>query len=229
MPTLAPPPKQVVAVKVLNSGGSGSYTGIIAGINWTIADCGARTSKAEPTRNVRCIINMSLGGPSDGGLTTAVNAAVAAGVPVVVAAGNENSDACGTYPAAVPNAVTVGATDENDARSVWSRRSASNDGSCVDVFAPGTSIKSLTRCTCWSAGRYYLCGGACYASWSGTSMATPHVAGAALLLWPQHSSLSAAELSNMLVELATPGVIQPEGLRSGTPNKMLYSPYLPLL
>lgn len=210
---------EVVAVKVLNSGGSGAWSGIIAGINWAVANCRARNASANG--NVRCVINMSLAGGKSNSVNNAVNSAVTAGVVVAVAAGNDNTDACRVSPASAASALTVAATDSSDWRSVWNPPySASNYGACVNVSAPGTDILSLTLVYC-----YTINGGNCTSLqfWSGTSMATPHVAGAALLLWSQYSTLSAAELSNKLLAIATTDVLQ--GLLPGTPNKLLYSPY----
>ena len=115
------------AVKVLTTSGSGSLAGVIAGVEHVVGNCGG----------ARCVVNMSLGG----GKSAAVNAAVAAafdkGVTVVVAAGNDNADACNYSPASEPKAITVGSTTDTDDRS-----SFSNKGSCVDVYAPGSSIKA---------------------------------------------------------------------------------------
>jgi serine protease len=120
---------ELCPIKVLNSGGSGSYAGVIAGIDKTASDC--------QSLNKKCVLNMSLGGGKSTQVNTAVNNAVAAGVTVVVAAGNDNRDACNYSPASAENAITVGATT-----SFESTASYSNYGSCVDFWAPGSSIKS---------------------------------------------------------------------------------------
>ena len=121
------------AVQVLSAEGSGTWSGVIAGINHVVYKCSAAGS--------RCVANMSLGNE---GVVTAVNQAVAAavnaGVVMVVAAGNSNVDACTFSPASEPLAITVGATTETDARAGFS-----NFGSCVDVYAPGTNIKSAWK------------------------------------------------------------------------------------
>lgn len=142
------------AVRVLDCGGSGTTSGVIAGIDWVIAN------HIKPA-----VINMSLGG----GVSTAMNDAVArahaAGITVVVAAGNSNADACSHSPASAPEAITIGSTTSLDARS-----SFSNFGTCVDIFAPGSSITSA-----------WIGNDTASNTISGTSMASPHVAGAAAL------------------------------------------------
>ena len=138
----------LVAIKVLSCSGSGSYSGVIAGMDYV-----AKTA-AKPA-----VANMSLGGPGDAAMDTAVNGLVAAGVFLVVAAGNESTDASTSSPARSSSAITVGASDATDLMA-----SFSNYGPIVDVFAPGVSIKSD-----WIKGRTNTI--------SGTSMASPHVAG----------------------------------------------------
>ena len=162
----------LVAVRVLDCGGVGSYTGIIAGINWVI------THKTGPS-----VINMSIGGPASDALDNAVNAAVAAGIVVSVAAGNAGTDACTASPARAASALTVGATDQNDTRAGFS-----NYGSCLDIFAPGVGILS----------DYYLSDTS--AAWmDGTSMASPHVAGAAALILGEHPADTPADVRAALI------------------------------
>ena len=120
------------AVQVLSAEGSGTSSGVIAGINHVVSKCKAAGS--------RCVANMSLGDGVDTAANQAVAAAVNAGVVMVVAAGNSNVDACTHSPASEPLAITVGATTETDA---WA--GFSNFGSCVDVYAPGTNIKSAWK------------------------------------------------------------------------------------
>merc|ERR1719433_1213929 len=134
----------------------------------------------------------------------AVDAAVAAGVTVVVAAGNSNSDACNFSPAFVPSAVTVGSTDSTDSRS-----SFSNYGTCVDIWGPGSSVLSAGH-TSDSA----------TATLSGTSMACPHVSGAAALILGADTSKSPQKVISDLLEDATRNAIS--GLRSGDTNALLY-------
>jgi len=146
---------KLVAVRVLNCSGSGSTSGVIRGIDWVTAN---RTGPA--------VANMSLGGGASSALDTAVNNSINAGVTYAVAAGNESQNACNVSPARAPAAITVGATTSSDARASYS-----NYGSCLDTFAPGSSITSAWH-TSTSATNTI----------SGTSMASPHVAGAAALV-----------------------------------------------
>ena len=142
---------KLCAVKVLSGSGSGSTAGVIAGVNHVAAQCRVLGGL--------CVANMSLGGGKSSALNTAVNAAVSAGVVMVVAAGNSNKDACSFSPASATSAITVGSTNniDTDARS-----SFSNYGNCVDVYAPGSRITSA-----WKGGT------AATNTISGTSMASP--------------------------------------------------------
>jgi subtilisin family serine protease len=188
----------LIAVKVLNSQGSGSWAGIIAGIDWVVA-------QANLTGSNRAVINMSLGGGFTSALNDAVNNAVAVGVVVAVAGGNENQDACRVSPASAANAITVGATATNDARASYS-----NFGSCIDIFAPGSNIISARTNTI--AGNLSL---------SGTSMASPHVAGVAALLLQEDPTITPALLAQKILADATSGVVV--GAGSQSPNLMLYT------
>lgn len=142
---------RIIAVKVLGCNGSGSYSGIIQAISWVV-------SQAQQTGRLS-IINMSLGGGYSEALTYAVREAFNSGVYVVVAAGNENDNACSYSPANVPEAITVAATDESDSKAWFS-----NWGSCVDVYAPGACLRGA-----------FL--GNSYMTMCGTSMASPTAAG----------------------------------------------------
>ena len=148
---------------------------------------------------------MSLGSYLSPALNEAVATAVAAGLTVVVAAGNDNADACQYSPAAAPAALTVGATGPTDARAAFS-----NDGACVDLLAPGVNIPSA------GAG-----GDSATATLSGTSMATPHVAGAAALVLGRQPGATPAAVAEALTGRATADVLS--GLGAGTPNRLLYA------
>ncbi|HEY9354056.1 MAG TPA: S8 family serine peptidase, partial [Nocardioides sp.] len=138
---------------------------------------------------------------NDAALDAAVQASIADGVTYAVAAGNESSDACGSSPAAVPEAITVGATDDTDAAADFS-----NTGECLDIFAPGVDITSA-----WNDGATNTI--------SGTSMATPHVAGAAALFLEANPSATPADVATGLTGAATPDVVTNPG--TGSPNLLL--------
>jgi aqualysin 1 len=186
----------LVAVRVLDCNGSGSISGVIAGIDWVTAN----HLPGQPA-----VANMSLGGGASSALDSAVARSVADGVTYAVAAGNSTADACATSPARAPSAITVGATGSNDARA-----SFSNYGACVDVFAPGLSIKSdwLTSRTATN-------------TISGTSMASPHVAGVAALVLAASPQLTPAQVTNSLLARVTAGPVGNRG--AGSPNRLLYS------
>ena len=184
----------LIAVRVLNCRGSGSWSGVIAGVDWVTA-----------TTFRPAVANMSLGGGYYAPLNTAVANSIAAGVVYAVAAGNENQNACSYSPASTPTALTVGATTSGDVRS-----SFSNYGSCVDIFAPGSSIYSST-----------MTGTNTYASWSGTSMACPHVAGVAALYLGANPTATTAQVETAIKSNATSNVLSSIGTNS--PNSLLYS------
>lgn len=186
----------LVAVKVLSDLGSGSTSGVVAGIDWIAA---------EGTAN-KDVANMSLGGGASTALDNAVNAAVGEGIFFAVAAGNDNSNACNYSPARADDAFTVMSTTSADARS-----SFSNYGTCCDVFAPGSSITAA-----WIGSDNDT------NTISGTSMASPHACGAAALAQGQ-TARNPAALKEYLRSIATPNVISNPG--SGSPNLFLYSAY----
>ena len=188
----------VVPVKVLGDSGSGSFSGIISGIDWMVGDIASR--------GIRGVGSMSLGGGGNAALDSAVNSADAAGVPVVVAAGNSNFDACYFSPARATGAITVGSTDIYDNLS-----SFSNYGSCVDILAPGSSILSASHLS--DTGSRTL---------SGTSMACPHVAGLVANYLADYPYASTSQVKAYLTASSTQNVINTRGT-SGTPNLLMYS------
>ena len=188
------PAVSIIPVRVLSCAGSGSTSGVIAGIDWVTSNHQA---------GVPAVANMSLGGGYSQALNAAVRSAVADGITFAVAAGNSGADACGASPAAEPSAITVGATESNDAMAYYS-----NWGSCVDVFAPGSAIVSASN-TSTTGSR----------SLSGTSMAAPHVAGAAALLLSGSTGATPATVVAAIREGATTNVIS--GIGPQSPNLLL--------
>ena len=188
--------KQVTlhAVRVLNCQGSGTNSGVIAGVDWVTQN------HVKPA-----VANMSLGGSASSALDQAVANSISAGVSYAIAAGNSNANACNYSPARVSSANTVGATTSTDARS-----SFSNYGSCLDIFAPGSSITSA-----WSTGDTAT------NTISGTSMASPHVAGALALYLQTNPSASPATATQALIANSTLNKVTSAG--SGSPNRLLYS------
>jgi subtilisin family serine protease len=188
----------IVAVKVLNCAGSGTLTGVINGLNWVAAN-------ARKPANA----NLSLGGSYSAAINQAVAAVVRSGVPVIVAAGNDNANACNYSPASEPLAITVGATDIGTG-STDIRSSFSNWGTCVDIFAPGSLITSSWHTSDTASNRI-----------SGTSMASPHVAGLVSLIQGKNPSWSVNNIVSQLAIDATAGVISNPG--TGSPNRLGYS------
>lgn len=182
----------LVAVRVLNCAGSGSTTGVVGGIDWVTQHA------IHPA-----VANMSLGGGASTAIDNAVASAVNAQITFAVAAGNSNANACNYSPARAPSAITVGATTSTDQRASYS-----NFGNCVDIFAPGSSITSAWKTSNTATNTI-----------SGTSMASPHVAGVVALYLQGNPGASPATVVNALVGAATSGVVGNAG--SGSPNKLL--------
>jgi len=184
----------LVSVRVLDCTGGGNVTDVIAGIDWVV-----QHKPAGPS-----VINLSLGGDASDELDAAVSAAVTAGIPVVVAAGNDSRDACQYSPARTSSAITVAASNRYDQRAYFS-----NFGSCVDLFAPGEDILSAYNDSDTD-------------SWvdSGTSMASPHVAGIVARMLQTSPGLTPGEVTAQLRSAATPGRITD---RMGSPNLLAYA------
>jgi len=188
------PSASVRSVKVLGDNGSGSWSWSYKALDWLAL------SSVRPA-----IASMSLGGPgSQSAMKEAVDKAVNSGVTVVVAGGNSNTDACNFSPAFVPSAITVGSTDSNDKRS-----SFSNYGRCTDIWAPGSSVKSASHNSDSGSATY-----------SGTSMACPHVSGAAALMLEVDPSRNPAQVLQDLMDKAAMDVIS--DLKSGDTNALLW-------
>jgi len=182
------------AVKVLSATGSGSTTGVVAGVNYV------SNNKVTSRRNVA---SMSLGGGASTALDSSVEQSIAGGVTYSIAAGNDNANACNYSPARVSTAITVGATTNTDARS-----SFSNIGTCVNIFAPGSSITSD-----------WIGSNTATNTISGTSMATPHVAGVAALVLTQGLATTPAAVRTWLVNNGSPNVLS--GVGTGSPNVLV--------
>ncbi|MET7909294.1 S8 family peptidase [Streptomyces avermitilis] len=183
---------KVVAVRVLDNAGSGTTAGVIAGIDW-VTD-----NHSGPS-----VANLSLGGGASTSLDTAVSNSIASGVTYAVAAGNSSANASSYSPARVAAAITVGATTSTDAKAGYS-----NYGSVLDIFAPGSSITAGWNTSDTATNTI-----------SGTSMATPHVAGAAAVYLAGHTSATPAQVASALTGGATTGKVTSAG--TGSPNRLL--------
>ncbi|MFI6704277.1 S8 family peptidase [Streptomyces sp. NPDC050509] len=182
----------LVSVRVLGCEGSGTWAGVIAGFDWV-----AKHAK-QPA-----VMNASIGGSRSAAVNAAVNSVADSGVVPVVAAGNENQNACDVSPASASKAVTVGATDKEDRQATFS-----NWGTCLELYAPGVDIISAK-----------LGGG--YKSLNGTSMASPHVAGVSALLKEKYPTASLAAISNWLVQESDKDLVTSSG--AGSPNRLLHT------
>jgi subtilisin family serine protease len=185
------------AVRVLDCSGSGTTSGVVAGVDWVKANA------RKPA-----VANMSLGGASSSTLDNAVISAIRSGVTFVLAAGNSTENACNSSPAGVVSAITVGATTSGD-----SRASYSNYGTCLDLFAPGSDITSAWYSSNTATNTV-----------SGTSMASPHVAGAVALYLQGKPTASPSAVRTAIVNATTKNVVT--GVGAGSPNRLLYTPTL---
>ncbi|GGW03147.1 hypothetical protein GCM10010230_37560 [Streptomyces narbonensis] len=185
---------KIVAVRVLDNAGSGTTAGVIAGIDWVTS---------HHTAGAPAVANLSLGGGASTALDNAVKNSIADGVTYAVAAGNSGVNASSSSPARVAAAITVGATSNTDAKASWS-----NYGSVLDLFAPGVSITAGWHTSDTATNTI-----------SGTSMATPHVAGAAAVYLAGHTSATPAQVATALVNGSTPNKVTSPG--SGSPNRLL--------
>ncbi len=189
----------LIAVRVLDCAGNGSWSSVIAGVDFVTMQ------KQNVHPGDATVANMSLGGPLNTSLNTAVTNSVASGVTYAVAAGNDGMSACNASPASTPEAITAAATTDSDQRASYS-----NYGTCVDLFAPGNNILSADIGST-TASR----------TWSGTSMASPHVAGTAALYLSMNPTALPDAVTQTIVENATSGLVGNPG--SGSPNLLLYS------
>lgn len=187
---------QLRGVRVLDCNGSGTYADVIEGIDWV------RLNAVKPA-----VVNMSLGG----GFSTAVNTAttnlVNSGIFTAVAAGNDNLNSCNYSPASTPGAYTVAASDKLDNHALFTPPYGSNHGACVDAYAPGKAIKST-----WLSNSTNTI--------SGTSMASPHVAGCAATYLQHNGNVPPAAVTAWITNNATPNVIN--NIPPNTPNRLLY-------
>jgi len=185
-------------VRVLPCTGYGSVSDVISGVDWV-------------TRHAirPAVANMSVQTAFSKSLNDSVSSSIAAGITYVVGAGNNSGDACGWSPSAIPEAIVVAATNSSDSRVSWS-----NTGTCVDLFAPGEGISTISNETDTTT---------TYAS--GTSYSSPYVAGIAALYLEQHPAASPAEVSAAITSLATTDVVIDAGI--GSPNLLAYSLFAP--
>lgn len=186
----------LIPVRVLDCSGSGTYSGVIAGLDWIATN--------HPS-GVPAVVNMSLGGPASSSVDIAVNNLVNKKITVVIAAGNSNQDACNFSPARVASAITVGATEPNDSRANYS-----NFGSCLDLFAPGSAISSA-----WIGSNNSV------NTISGTSMASPHVAGISAKVLALNPSLTPNQVETIIKTGASSSVVLNPG--PGSLNLLAYS------
>ena len=193
---------RLFSVRVLNCQGTGSWSDVINGVNFVTWHRAQSAQQGYPA-----IANMSLAGDTNRAADAAVRNSIRAGVTYIVAAGNSNSDASTYSPAGVLEAITVGATDEEDARAEFS-----NYGPALDLFAPGVLVPSA-----------WIGGDLMFAYASGTSMAAPHVSGVVALYLETNRTATPAAVRSALVGNSTTGVVRNPGQE--TPNRLLYTEY----
>ena len=185
---------KLYSVRVFTCDGLGTFSGVVAAIDWVT------NNHVKPA-----VINMSIGGGASEAINAAIRSAISHGVTVVGAAGNEAEDSCVHLMGGVPEALVVGASGHSDGREAYS-----NYGGCVDLFAPGGQIMSS-----------YSRDDSAAVSMSGTSMAVPHVAGAAALYLQRRPGASPAQVAAALIETATVGILRDAG--AGSPNRLLFT------
>ncbi|MEU8658180.1 S8 family peptidase [Actinoplanes philippinensis] len=188
---------KLVALRVLGCDGSGSFSDFIAAVDWV-------TEHAQ----LPAVANMSLGGPRSKALDAAVKRSIGKGVTYAIAAGNEDANGCESSPASTPDAITVGAVDSADRRADFS-----NWGACLDIFAPGVDITSSAKGSDTAVQKM-----------SGTSMAAPHVAGAAALVLAAHPDWTPRQVRDDLVANSGVNLVKDPG--KGSPNRLLYTGHL---
>ena len=186
----------IIPVRVVDCAGSGHTSDLIAGLDWVAANHASGTP---------AVANMSIGAPPSAMLDAAVQSLINDGITAVVAAGNSSADACNRSPARVPDVITVAASDSSDRQA-----SFSNFGACVDLYAPGVGITSAAIASTTAT-----------AVMSGTSMAAPHVAGAAAAQLSLNTQLAPSAVATDLLAKATTGTVL--ATTSGTPNRLLFS------
>lgn len=203
------------SVRIADCWGGSSTSLLISGVDWITQQIEANTvtttsghGKHATTTTVkpRAIVNISISGPPAVPLDQAIESSIQAGAVYVVAAGNDSADACTDSVTADPNAIVVGASNKYDQVAGFS-----NQGPCVDLFAPGTNIVTDLATDDTAVAPYF----------SGTSASSPAVAGAAAAYWSQHPNATAAEVEAAIIDGATTGVLT--GLTSGSPNRLLFS------
>ena len=186
----------IYSVKVLDCNGNSELSKIVAGVDWVTGH-----------RKLPAVANMSLGSVANSIFDDFVRESIASGVTYVTSAGNDNSSACSQSPARVSQVITVASTDPNDYRSSWS-----NYGSCVDIFAPGNNITSAFNTSDYAT-----------RVMGGTSMAAPHVAGAAALYLSVHPGASPSTVQSALLANSTYGYVKNA---SGSPNRIIYTGFI---